>query len=727
MGRKTGATRGLTTLGLVLCAATPAALEAPPALGQGDANAVAIEQLTVTARRREETLQSVPGAVSGLSAARLQDLQAADLGDIQASVPNLTLHVGDASNAVVYIRGVGQIDSLAFADPGVGIYLDDVYLGRAQGAFLDVFDVERIEVLRGPQGTLYGRNTIGGAVKFVSRRPGEKTEYHASATVGSFDRLDLKAGLSGALAGDTLLGKATIAYLSRDGYSDNEFDGEDDGDKETVAWRASLLLNATDDFSIELSTDGSIDHPDTSRTPSRETPVFGFPANTDPFVVNANFNDLNDLEVWGVSGRAVWDAGDSVTVTSITAYREMQYDTHLDLDATPFDSFGVFVHQDQSQFSQELQASYDAGGRFNVVAGLYFFREHDVTESGIFGPVIAFISNSLNDQINRSFAAYGQGSYALTDRFSVTAGVRVTYEEKDFMRIQEFFAADTPLVPPLGQGLRITDVDTADDWTNVSPKFGVDYQISDDVLAYASVSRGFKSGGFDGRSNSADEAIPFDPETLWAYEVGIKSELFDRRAVVNVAAFYNDYTNLQLSSFVADEIGDFRALFTNAGKATMKGLEVELTARLTPELTVNGVLGLLDADYDTFIGPGGVDISDMRTPVNAPDVTARFGATYRRPVGNLGDLVLAGDVAYRSKVFPTVSSSEALAQDGYALLNAAVTFESADGYWLLSVGGKNLTDKEYIQHGFDLSDSLGYQLGYFGPPRTWAVTVTFKN
>ena len=237
----------------LLASASGVSLSSAPGFAQESENARAAgdsEVIVVTARRREERLLDVPGSVTAVSSDQLNRFDAVEIGDVQSSAPNLVLHEGDAQNTVAYIRGVGQLDSLAFADPGVGIYVDDVYLGRAQGSFLDVFDVERIEVLRGPQGTLYGRNTIGGAIKFVSKQPTETPEAYASVTYGNFDRVDVKAGLSGPIAGDKLLGKAAIAYLRRDGYSQNTVDGQDDGDKDTIAWRASILAKPSDRFSF---------------------------------------------------------------------------------------------------------------------------------------------------------------------------------------------------------------------------------------------------------------------------------------------------------------------------------------------------------------------------------------------------------------------------------------------------------------------------------------------
>ncbi|MBL4639177.1 MAG: TonB-dependent receptor, partial [Kordiimonadaceae bacterium] len=321
----------------------------------------------------------------------------------------------------------------------------------------------------------------------------------------------------------------------------------------------------------------------------------------------------------------------------------------------------------------------------------------------------------------RSYAAYGQADIPLTDALTLTAGLRYTYEEKEFLRVQEFFGATTPLVPQIGQGFRATDVDVTESWSNVSPKLGLNYHLNDGHMIYASVSKGFKSGGFDGRSNTAGDARSYEPETLWAYEVGSKATVADRRATVNIAAFYNDYKNLQLSSFIAGEDASFVALFTNAGAATIKGIELEVVGRATANLNLSGSVTYTDAGYDEYIGPGGTDISDERSLVNAPKWTLYLAADYDVEVGSGASILLHADASYRSKTYPTVSSSEILAQDGYGLMNAQVTYRSESEVWELFAGIKNITDKRYRSHGFDLSDSLGYELGYYGAPRTWSV------
>ncbi|WP_417621377.1 TonB-dependent receptor [Parasphingorhabdus sp.] len=683
--------------------------------------------IVVTARRREENLQDVPVAVSAFGQEALQNLQAANLGDLEGAVPNLSLHVGDAANAVVYIRGVGQVDSLAFADPGVGIYVDDVYLGRAQGAFLDVYDVARIEVLRGPQGTLYGRNTIGGAVKFVSSPLTNDFSGSLEATYGSYDRFDMKGMVNIPVVDEKLIAKAAIAHSQRRGYATNLASGDDDGDKDLWAGRIALEFRPSSDFTLRVTGDISHDQPDSSRTPARATSVFGtFPPNDDPFEVNADFNDRNELKTSGLSAVASWTPNDAVELKSISAYRTMDYDSKLDLDGTEAAFFGVYVNEAQNQFSQELQFNYN-DDRLSAVAGLFYFREHDDTLSGLYGPAIALVTASVNDQINKSYAAYGQFTYQLSDHLSATAGMRYTYEDKKFLRTQSFFDAATPFpFDPDQGGLLVTDIDTAANWDSFSPKFGIEYKPTEDVLVYANASRGFKSGGFDGRANTSEDATPYEPETMWSYEGGIKSSLFDRKLTANLSVFQNEYKNLQLSSFVADTQGNFSALFTNAGKATIRGFEMELALRPVRGLNLSALLSHLDSQYDRFIGPGGNDISDQRKLVNAPRWSWRLAADYIFDLGNLGTLTTGVDAAHRSKSYTVVSSSEELAQKPNTLIDAFIRFATHDdGLWI-SAGVKNLTDKRYITHGFDLSDSLGYQLAYYGDPRTYNLSVGYR-
>ncbi len=757
----------LAHAGIILTAAMP--LVAAHAQSDGQS---AIEEIIVTAERREANLQDVPLSVSAFSARDLENFQVDTLGDLQSLVPNLSVHVGDANNAVVYIRGVGQIDSIAFFEPGVGIYLDDVYLGRAQGAFLDVLDVDRIEVLRGPQGSLYGRNTVGGAVKYISAAPTQDFSAKVSATVGDYSQMDYLASLSGPLSSDKLTGRLTAAYLSRDGYSENEFDGQHDGDRKTSFVRGVLNLQATDDLSFQLAADYTESDPDRSRTPAKETPInvlivdpytFGvsiasFAADTDPFRVNADFNSIEQTKTTGVDLKIGWDINDELSFKSITSYRELEYRTEIDLDATPINAFGIFYFNDQNQTTQEFQLAYQ-NERLSAIGGLYYFNEEGTTfDGGVFSNFLIALSGDSTFSTD-SYAAFGQLDFDFTDKLTGILGLRYTDEEKSYSRRAEDFdltalagimfdpvtfavsyanpellnpgSADLALDGGIGVPRPGANPDPAD-FDNLSLKGGLKYQISDDAQIFGTISEGFKSGGFNGRV--ADGQLdPYQEETLTSIEIGVKSQWLDNRLRVNGAVFHTSYDNMQVSSFDVSADGmTFIPVFTNAGEATIKGAEFELTALLTDRLTLIGNVGYLDADYDVFLAEPDpvtgtvIDVSDQREVVNSPKWDTFLGFSYRMPLGSAGELTFAGNWSYRSKTYLEINSSENLAQGSYSVYDASITFDSSNEHWRVILGGKNLADEQYRTHAFDLSAFPGVELGYYNPPRTYRLFVSYQ-
>ena len=731
----------------ILSAAIAATLVAPVAFAEGTP-AGGLEEVTVTATRQAENLQDVAIAVSAFSDDALEKNQIQSLGDIESFVPNLTLHEGDAGNAVIYIRGVGQIDSISFNDPGVGVYIDDVYMGRAQGSFLDVLDPQQIEVLRGPQGTLYGRNTIGGAVKFTSKKPTPETEGYVKTTVGNFGQQGIKGSINGALIEDVLAARFVVSQKSRDGYTKNLFDGGDDYDKDTFAWRAALQYTPNDKLTAYLTLDASDANPDHSRTPHRETPIYSLSAGgfvapqDDPFTVNANYNDKERLETQGAALTLEYAVGD-LMLKSITSHREMNYRTHLDLDGTTDSSFGIYNFEDQSQNSQEFQLVY-SGEAMTLVSGLYYFREKDLSFGGAVAPDFfvplapdfyfpwPFLSAGERDQLNTSKAAYANLSFDLSADLGVTLGGRFTQESKSVTNLGEQFAGtgiqtaeEMEKAFGTGVGFAATGYEAEEDWNAFSPKVSLDYHASDRTLLYASASRGFKSGGFNGRLTTF--AQPFDPEELWSYEAGMKTQLADDRVRLNVATFYNDYENFQLSRFSVDpDTGAFLSLFENAGRATMYGAELELAAAVTENLGVNITAGYLDGGYDELIGDFDQEISDQRELVNSPKWNSRISVDYLMTLEGYGSLNLIAGYSYRTKSYLTVSSSEALAQDSYGLLDASLQYLSPSEHWEASLFAKNLTDERYREHGFDLSASPGVQLGYYGAPRTYGINLGYR-
>lgn len=742
---------------------TIAALLLPPALPlsatAADVDVSAIEEIVVTARKREEGVLDTPLSVSALTAADLDRMQVDDLGDLSGIVPNLALNIGDAANAVVYVRGVGQRDSLSFADPGVGIYLDDVYLGRAQGAFLDVVDVDRIEVLRGPQGTLYGRNTIGGAIKYVSAQPSATPLVDIEAGFGNFNERLVRAVVSGPMSeGGNLLGRLTVAWSGHDGYADNVHAGagSTDGDRDSLAFRAQLNYSS-DAWEAHLAADRSVNDPQRSVTPARVTvgptlvaATAGKPPTADPFSVEADFNDVERLAVQGASLILRRSLTPSVEVKSITAYRTVEHSTHIDLDGTGYPIFGVLVDQDQAQFSQEIQLAF-AREAVSGLVGAYWFSEDDVTPDGIrnsepidfaFGGgfFLPYNTVSENDQRIEASAVFGELSWAAGERVELTAGLRYTDEERRLKRkaCQAFSPAplDIDGCNPAAGSLNpfALRLDLGDSFDALTPKLGIAYAADSAGLVYLNWARGFKSGGFDGRIGyngaSSPEAVdtqaePYDPEFADTFEVGWKVGAEDGSWRFSASAFLNDYTDLQLSSFSATPSGGFATVFTNAGKAQTRGLEIEAMARPTPGLLLSASLGFLDADYQEFIDATQRDVAGERTPIHAPDQTGSLAAQYEVPTG-FGRVRLAWDVTWRSDYFVDVNNHSALAQEGYGLHNAAVVFEEENDRWTVSFGVKNLTDETYITHGFDLTAFPGVGLAYHGAPRTYRLKASYR-
>lgn len=737
------------------------ALSAKPGSTQADTEEeLAEEVVTVTARKREENLTDTPLAVTALSGAALRRYQVDDLGGLRDIVPNLSANIGDASNAIVYIRGVGQRDSLSFADPGVGIYLDDVYLGRAQGAFLEVIDIERIEVLRGPQGTLYGRNTIGGAIKYVSERPSPEPAFVVEAGLGDYGQRSARIVVNGPLGDGTgALGRFSGAFSSHDGFRRNirEPTGSTDGEKTLYAWRAQLDLAPSEELSVQLTLDGSENSPKHSLSPVRVTPGPSLvaatamkEAATGNSRVEADYNDVEDLRVRGVAARADYSLTDQVTLKSTTAYRAVDHETHIDLDGTGYEIFGVFVDQDQEQFSQEIQLSVSTGEGLDGLVGAYWFSEDDVTPDGIRntepidfalggGFFLPYNTVSENDQSIEARAVFGEFSWKVSPRVELTAGLRYTDESRRLRRkaCQAFSTDELDIDlcdPPVGSlnpfALRI---DLEKSFDAATPKVGISYDAEFGLL-YANWARGFKSGGFDGRIgyNGASDAgaveaqtQAYDPEFADTFEIGWKAAASDGAWQLAVATFFNDYTDLQLSSFSATPGGGFATVFTNAGKAETFGFEVELLARPAETVLVNLNLGHLDAEYKEFIDATGNDVSASRTPINAPRWTASLGVQTAHQVA-LGTLRVAADIGYRSKYYVDVNNLEALAQNGYRVLNMAVDLEGHNNRFGVSIGVKNLTDAAYITHGFDLTAFPGVGLAYYGDPRTYKLGLRYR-
>jgi len=713
--------------------------EAPSGSG---AKATELETVTVTARKREETLQDVPVAVTAFTPQTLDKLNIRDLGDLGAQVPNLTIYAarGSTSTVTAYIRGVGQADPLWGVDPGVGIYLDDVYIARPQGALLDVFDVERIEVLRGPQGTLYGKNTIGGAIKYISRGLPQETSGFASVTVGNYGQLDAKAAIGGEIGGKDsgVRGRVAVAKMSRDGFGENLYNnGGDVSDKDITAMRMQLGAYSQDDFDVQFALDwmddksgvrgGKMLAPNTNALANVVFPGTSAIKPLDSrYDIRSAMPNVNDTTMKGASVTVNWRPNGDWAFKYVAALRESDTETSIDFDQLPAKIADVRAFYSDRQVSNELQVNYDAGGRARGVTGLYFFNG----DAG--GRVLNnFFNLSFGDTqgvVNtKSAALYTDWTFDLTERLKLDAGVRYTDEDKHAIA-HNIGYTDATFTKP--NGVVAANFNKTINFKNVSPRVSLDYQVTSDIMAYALFSRGFKSGGYNIRANTTAvprSGQPFDDESVDSFEVGSKMALLDNRLFLNLSAFHNKYKDIQLSVFTQyiDAAGNpqFFGDFTNAGRGTVNGLEAEYQWLPSDHWLISGNLAWLDTKYNEFID-GGVNVAHKQRFTNAPDFSGALNVEWRSDLANGGNLSVRGTYSYQSEVWPTTDLSPIIMQPGYGLLSAGVTYRHNDA-WSFSLQGTNLADEEYRTTGYNLVTALGVLTGFYGPPRQYMLTARY--
>ena len=711
------------------------------------------ETITVTARRTEESLQRVPASVSAFNERALERIQAQDPTGLQGAVPNLNIVQGrGSSNATnIFIRGIGQPDALQTFDPAVGVYVDGVYFSRIRGTQFDLLDLQRVEVLRGPQGTLYGKNTIGGALSFVTRRPGEDMRGEAMLTYGSYNQFEARGIISGPLTDGVSAGLAVL-HAQRDGYVEDRVLDRDYNNRNTEAVRGHLALNPTSNVRIDITGDYSQDraHLTVGQPLNSLTFLIGggvaLPLPTNPgdwdftAQISPGLPNSTRLDHWGVAMNAALDVTPELTLRSITAYRELETDDFVDIDATQLEMGDVFVGVDQNQLSQELQATYTSD-RLSGVAGLYYLREHITSHQEAFaddliGPLLGnptFLRTIDDDLVTTSYAAYANLSFEVVPTVRISAGARYTHENKDYFRTTSTFSSS-----PLLRSLTPFLFDIEDDWNNFSPMASIDWQFHPNAMVYVRIARGFKSGGFNGRANSVAERTQYEPETVTSYEAGIRSTISGQLRL-NATAFFNDYKNFQarVAGTGTDPVTGLpspQLSVLNAGGLHIAGAEIEAAWTPVQGLLLDTQIGYLDAEYDEFADtrfPGGSRA--FQTPAFAPHWTWRLGAQYESNLGSTGFLTVGGQMRYRSETALAVDNTriignvgtttriEGLFQGGYALVDARMVWESADRHYTIGVYGQNLFDVAYKTDGQEFSNIGSIRTVYYGAPRTLFV------
>ena len=711
---------------------------------QDDTNEDAASDLTlfsivVTAERREATLQDIPISVSALSGASLEEASVFDTEFLSYQVPGLVIQRDVVGKAV--IRGIGTENFTVGGDPGVATYVDGAYIARSSVGIFDFFDIERVEVLRGPQATLYGRNATGGVINVISRSPTDEFESHLNLTAGHYNTQRIDAAISGPL-GDGVRARLAGLHSSRDGFTQNIFpnigQGLDELDtKDLWALRGRLDIDLGADTTLELIgdlyrddsnppafwyTDDSLpwQGPNSEFPRDLRTISQGYETQT-PGFTNLQVGQANRQDQTGLTGRLSWNF-DNFTLTSTTVFRDTEFDWINDGDGLS-DYLVVYYQRDESeQFTQDIQLTSNSAGAFEWIAGAFYLTEDSIGDYAIpLGP--AFGSATILYDGTNETNAYGlffEGRYSIGD-LAVTFGARYSDEEKD-ATLDYVISSAT-----------LAQFEESASFDALTPRLVVEYAASDEVMLYGSATQGFKSGGFSLLDNPLNS---FDQEDVWAYEIGAKSRLLDNRVELNAAAFYYDYSDQQLS-----QVTNLATQTTNAGSSTIQGLEAEFKALLSGNFQIDGNLAYLDAEFDEFCT---IDTRDTTRPIDmitcngapnlagnslprAPELQSNLSATYSNTLESGLEGFIRAEWQYTGDQFFSVFNRPNIAQDSFSVLNASAGISKADGSWSVRIWARNLADEEYFSNLFEsgVLDTVVVPQGFVAPPRTLGVTLSF--
>ena len=769
----------MTALALVFSAgASAAAAQEAASAGAAARAEPTLEEIVVTAQKRRESLQSTPIAITAVTGESIARKGLADIQQVAQFAPNIkfefTAPVSGASNAAsVFIRGIGQSDFELTTEAGVGTYVDGVYVSRSLGGVMDVLDVERIEILRGPQGTLFGRNTIGGAISIISKAPSQDFGGSVEATLGDAGRRWLRGSVNLPLDPTTAV-RLSVSSKDRNGFirsaypaapNNPGYDGlKDLGNENRQAARLVLAHEFSPALKATLSADiGRIRENNAGdrlvgiTSGPNDGPIafayntFGAPGRTLPGFANAsyseaNFNTGNDttystgpngtrLDSVGTALTLEYAVADSLTIKSISAYRRTKGSFNRDADGSPIALTETQnYHYRHRQFSQELQFVGDLfDKKLEYAAGLYFFRETGSDPVTVaLTDVVATLYEDQLDIRNKSYAAFLQAKYKVTDRLNVTLGGRYTHDKKH-LDIDMYLLAGSaaPILFGVPQGTILPLIprnsSLSVDFNNFSPRVSVDYKL-DNLLLYGSWSKGFKSGGFNSRYVAPRPAVlPFAPEKAETFEAGFKFEGLQRRVRLNVAAFTTSYKDIQVTVF--ESLGAPVAL--NAGDARIKGAEAELTVAPVRGLDFTANLGYLDAYYTRVRAnpalvstPEQIIDTDTRLP-KTPHWQGSIGASYTYELDSSAKLDARADMTFSSRYANDAQNSRYLNQKSYQLVSASIGYTAPNARWTLRGFVDNLTNKRYIVSG-DSNFGIGFHEANFNRPREFGGSLTYR-
>lgn len=728
--------------GAALMASASALLVGQPAFAQSETT---LGDIVVTAERRETNLQETPIAVSVVSGLDLETEQISNVLDLSTSLPNVNVNMYGGMTFIA-VRGIGLTSNQPGDDPRIAFYADDVYLARPFSASSSFFDVERVEVLRGPQGTLFGRNATGGAFSVISRRPTDDPSGYLNLTLGNYDLVQVEGAIGGPIV-ETLSGRLAFQTRDRAGYGENIFNGEDVDDDHEYSLRGSLRWAPTDRFEANLIANyhrrddsAGAFHVFETVTPGALLTGENFGGETIRGESRDVANDVqveNFTEIFGITGTAELDLTDAISLKTILSYQDSYHNNVYDADGTSAFMSHVTLPDDAEQHSAEVQLHGDYD-RLNWTIGLFYFNEeeyaenHSILNRGLFGgpnqPVAGIWKTATLS--TEAWAIYGQGTYDITDRLSLTLGVRYSSEEKldtndtrqaDFATPYDPTAPINPL-PGFPRNLAAT-------FDSIDPRVSLQYNFADDVFAYASYTTGFKSGGYNFGSTQSN----YNPEEITAYEVGLRSSWWDSRLRFNATAFRYDYTDIQQQVIQFTPVSSTNII--NAAGAETTGVEVEFAALPTDSLELDATFAWLNAEFTEFVtgdparpSLGLLDLAGNQL-AQSPEYSIHLGAAYTWNLSG-GELTLRGEFERIGRTYFTPYNLERDSQEPYNWVNAFLTFNSEDSHWSASLWARNLTDV-YVRNGVFTQSGLfggggGYSQGSSSPPQTFGVTVGYN-
>lgn len=737
--------KGLGLLSALLGAVSgPALAQATSTTNAASDDSLVLQEIVVTARKKAESLQDVPIAVTAIDGEALRAAALTDMSDLASRTPSFTFQQQNALEQELFIRGIGTVRlNSATADPSVGVFLDEVYIGRRGTATPPIYDLERVEVLRGPQGTLFGKNVVGGAISFITARPKETTEHFASVSVGNYGAIASQAYVTGALS-DTVKARLSLYQNRHDGYAENIVNGQELEDLDSYAGRLSVQFDPNEDLSILVVADYSHDDGGGSARHAVDDPTKATPGfitaklkSQDPRTTETPYDQYMRRNSSGLTVRADYDL-DGPVLTYLGSVRRGDAANRWSQPGAaspPSITDSVLTQkEDYVGLTQELRLASEQSGDFRWLGGLYFLRER--TNRSSRNTANSFLpggAGSTRDSLDGdniftatgkapNYAAFGEVEYDLASNLTVSAGLRYTIDHKSFDSEARILSlgpsgmtntlSPAPLLAPY-------HIDVEQTWRRLTPRVLVEWTPERGTMVYGSVTRGFKGGGWQGAAADGPTAsIAYNPETAMNYEAGIKTALFNDRARFNLAAFYTDFKDLQVEQL--DDVA-LTLVVANAASAKIKGVEAEMQVQATRELSFAASGSFLHARYGKYLDAARkLDFTGNKMQ-RTPDYQFSVSANYSVDVGS--NMKLGANVAYtyQDEMFWVPDNTNR--EPGYGQLDARVSLGQIDGSWQLTVYGKNLTDKLYRT---SIIPFAGDEVSLFGAPRTYGARLSTR-